>query len=147
MNNEYFPNQADYISVGNLCIKYCLDPIFLSKIKPSVCVMLNQLIKHEDDFKVELNVETSYEIFYGGPIGIIACTKDPIGEVTNFANIRDFRLEEIWFMYIDVKNWHNDPLPARFLKHSVSYKQILEYLFAEMGYFNDGPHIPTEILQ
>lgn len=152
--NKYpkYPNQPDSISFGNLYIKYREDPDFVGEIKYHVLFVLENLVNGKAGQRRDFNVDDLSNVFYGGPMGIIAHSKDPSGEVINFTNIRDVTLNDLWNLHIDIRNWQNDPLPAEFLKHSVSDKQILREIFEEMNYFKRWriheytvTWIPTEI--
>jgi len=130
-----YPHQLDSITFGDLYIKYRRDPDFVGKIKYHVLFILENLVNGKGGQRKNFNVDDLTDIFYGGTIGIIAHSKEPSGGVINFTDIRDVTLNDLWNLHIDIKNWQNDPLPAEFLEHSVSEKQILREIFAEMEYF------------
>lgn len=135
-----YPNQPDSISFGNLYIKYREDPKFIERIRPPIYLHLESLVRRsltreEENLESNRSVEARNNIFYGGPVGIIAHAKDPGGEPVDFIVISYLDLQDLWRICIDIMGWQNDALPARFLKHSVSDREILWDIMIEMGYF------------
>lgn len=133
-NPARYSNQEDHISFGNLYMKYREDRILTYKIKPMTHAHLEALTRRKDTLKHNWNVDYPNHIFNWGPMGIIAHSKDPSGELINPNSIRDFNLLDIWFMYINIIDWQREDFPSQFLKHSVSDREILWIIMLELGY-------------
>ena len=70
---------------------------------------------------------SAYEIFYGGPIGVLV-TSSHSRDRFRLHNLQDFPLCEIWNFRVDVKNWQKEDFPQYFLEYGVDPRVILHLI-------------------